>query len=74
MIHLSLYMLSALFVLAVCWVVMAVGYTLLIALIRVLSSWINRVIGFMAALVFWLVIVPPLWAWLKWRRWVETSR
>lgn len=74
MIHLALYMLSTLFVVAVCLVALAVGYTLLMALMRALNSWIDKALEAVAALVFCLVIVPPLWVWAKWRRWVRRQK
>lgn len=69
MIHLALWILSALFVAVVCLVALSVAYALVRALIRVLISWVSEAVDVATALFFFLVLLPPVWVWEKLNRW-----
>lgn len=64
MTHLALYILTTLLTLSACWVVLDI----VCALIRVLHSFLEAVKNIIAATLFFVVIVPPVWLWERARR------
>ena len=60
--------LSELIFLAACLVGLLVGYALLVRLLRTVAQFINDLFNTAVALLFFLVIVPPLWVWYRCRR------
>lgn len=47
---------------------LTLGYTLLVALLRALVVYVEQVIELVVALVFFLLVVPSVWLWVKARR------
>lgn len=63
MIHIALWILSALFVAAVCLVVLALWISLMRALVNAAAE--------VVTITLFCLIVPPVWVWEKARRWVR---
>lgn len=68
MIHLAAVVLLTLLKLAALCVFMSVGYSLLMNQLRALLSFVDKAVDVIAALFFFVVIVPPVWLWHKARR------
>lgn len=57
-----------LLVLALALVGLLAAYSLLVRLLRTFLAFLDEAVDMAVALLFWLVIVPPLWLWQKGRR------
>lgn len=68
MINVAVVVLLTLLKLAMLCVFMAVGYSLLMNQLRALLSFVDKAVDVIAALFFFVVIVPPVWLWERARR------
>lgn len=57
-----------LLVLSACCIALMMGYALLMTLLRALLSFLDKAVDTAVALMFFLLIVPPLWLWEKARQ------
>lgn len=54
--------------LVACVIALSTGYALLATLIRAFLSFLGKAVDTAVALLFFLVIVPPLWLWERGQR------
>lgn len=70
MIHLALLIVSTLIVVVTCGVLLAATLWLVLGLITLMEWVIDAMCNLVAATLFCLII-PPLWAWEKLKRWAR---